>query len=383
MTAVAPLLIPPISFGNGSTSTLPNAIVELGGRRPLILSGSSLERLGVLERIKEQLTSHNLPFETYIGVEPEPSTQNVMTCVNFARSTQCDVVVGLGGGSVMDTAKAVAMLMCGDEDLEDYLNGSRTPTRSVPTIMMPTTSGTGSEVGRGALFFVPERRAKEAVFHDVLLPAKAIIDPVLTHTLPPEITAATGIDALCHAVESFTGRNATPLSEPFSTAAIKNISSSLRQAVWSGDPDAREQMALGSLQAGIAIANAGTNAVHALAYPLQGLNRITHGVANAVLLPYVMEYVLVGNVRKFAEIAALTGCRTSHLSMRDAAEMSVAAVRQLMVDIGLPQTLGEIGITEAQLPDMVNGAMAVTRLLINSPRRLNFTDIETIFREAM
>jgi len=209
-------------------------------------------------------------------------------------------------------------------------------------------------------------------------------DPKLTQSVPPSLTAATGLDALCHAIESYTGLNATPLTEPFSKEAIRQIGTFLRTAVFHGENiEARTGMALGSLYAAIAIANAGTNAVHALAYPLQGINRIQHGVANSLLLPYVMSFNMIGDVDKFSVIAELLGVPISHLSKRAAAETAVAFCKELSEDIGIPQHMREVGVNEDQIGELVEGALNVQRLLDNNPRPIVKEDIEKIYRKAL
>jgi len=321
---------------------------------------------------------------SYVDVEAEPSTDSVAPCLDYARQAECDVVVGLGGGSVLDTTKAVAMLLKNEGTVEDYLGNDLVQRRGVPTILMPTTAGTGSEITPNALFYVPSRRAKEAVISPLIVTPVAMVDPVLTLSVPPSVTAATGMDALCHAIESYTGLNATPLSEPFALEAIRLISANLRQAVMDGQSlRAREGMALGSLYAAISLANSGTNAVHALAYPLQGLNRITHGIANSLLLPYVMEFNLLGNLEKFAKVAEMMGQPVGHSSLRDAAGESARACRQLSQDVGIPQHMSDVGISAAQMGELVGGALKVTRLLKNNPRPIGAEDVERIYERAL
>jgi alcohol dehydrogenase len=291
--------------------------------------------------------------------------------------------VGLGGGSVLDTAKAIAVLVNHEGNVYDLFGQDRVVHSGLPTILLPTTAGTGAEITPNALFYIPDHQAKEAIVSQKIIPNVVIIDPMLTITSPTGLTAATGMDALCHAIESYTGLNATPLSKPFSREAIRLIGTHLRAAtIHGGNLIAREGMALGSLNAAIAIANAGTNGVHALAYPLQGLMHIQHGIANSLLLPYVLEFNMLGNVELFAEIAGLLGVPTCGMSHRQAAEEGVNACRQLSIDIGIPQKLHILGIKEDDLEKLVDGAVHVTRLLKNNPRPIDREDIRRIFYEA-
>lgn len=385
MTNLATLRIPSeVIFGSGCAETVGEQARKLGAKRALVISDQGIQKAGLVDHIQSWLNKTGISSMSYVDVEAEPSTDSVAPCLDYARQAECDVVVGLGGGSVLDTTKAVAMLLKNEGTVEDYLGNDLVQRRGVPTILMPTTAGTGSEITPNALFYVPSRRAKEAVISPLIVTPVAMVDPVLTLSVPPSVTAATGMDALCHAIESYTGLNATPLSELFALEAIRLISANLRQAVMDGQSlKAREGMALGSLYAAISLANSGTNAVHALAYPLQGLNRITHGIANSLLLPYVMEFNLLGNLEKFAKVAEMMGQPVGHLSLRDAAGESARACRQLSQDIGIPQHMSDIGISAAQMGELVGGALKVTRLLKNNPCPIGAEDIERIYERAL
>jgi alcohol dehydrogenase class IV len=385
MKKLAKLRIPSeVIFGSGCAETVGEQARKLGAKRALVISDQGIQKAGLVDQIESWLDKTGISSTSYVDVEAEPSTDSVSPCLDYARQAECDVVIGLGGGSVMDTAKAIAMLLKNEGAVEGYLGNDLVKRRGVPTILMPTTAGTGSEITPNALFYVPSRRAKEAVISPLIVTPVAMVDPALTLSVPPSVTAATGMDALCHAVESYTGLNATPLSEPFALEAIRLISANLREAVINGQSlRAREGMALGSLCAAISLANSGTNAVHALAYPLQGLKRITHGIANSLLLPYVMEFNLLGNLEKFAKVTEMMGQPIGHLSLRDAAAESARACRQLSQDVGIPQHMSDIGISAEQIGELVDGALKVTRLLKNNPRPMGAKDIERIFERAL
>ncbi len=385
MANLATLRIPSeVVFGSGCVETVGEQAHRLGAKRALVISDQGIQKAGLVAQIESWLNKAGISSMSYVDVEAEPSIDSVAPCLDYARQAECDVVVGLGGGSVLDTTKAVAMLLKNEGTVEDYLGNELVKRRGVPTILMPTTAGTGSEMTRLALFYVPSRRAKEAVISSLIVTPVAMVDPVLTLSVPPSVTAATGMDALCHAVESYTGINATPLSEPFALEAIRLISANLREAVIDGRSlTAREGMALGSLYAAISLANSGTNAVHALAYPLQGLERITHGIANSLLLPYVMGFNLLGNLEKFAKVAEMMGQPIAHLSLRDAAGESARACRQLSQDVGIPQHMSDVGISAEQIGELVDGALKVTRLLENNPRPIGAEEIERIYERAL
>ena len=384
-TTVATFRIPAqITFGTGAAESVGAEAKRLGGSRVLLVSDAGLKKAGIVDQVASWLSGQGLSVTVYTDVEAEPSIQSVDACLAVARGAQCNLVVGVGGGSSMDTAKAVAMLMGNEGKAEEYLGTNLVKQRGVPSILMPTTSGTGAEITPNALFYVAAARDKIAIVSPHIIPDVAIVDPLLTLSVPPSVTAATGVDALCHAVESFTSSKASPLTDLYALEATRLIGASLRTAVGNGDDlAAREAMARASMYAGVSIANAGTNGVHALAYPLQGQHRITHGVANSLLLPYVLEYNALSNLPKFVQVAEAMGEPVSGLSMRDAAMRSAEACRLLSEDVGIPKKMSEVGITPEHVDALVEGAMKVTRLLANNPRRIRAEDARAIFERAL
>lgn len=314
--------------------------------------------------------------------QPEPGIEVVERVVERGRSGVIDGIVGLGGGSSLDAAKMASILLRFGGNLRDYLGENQVQGRGLPMVLIPTTAGTGSESTPNALFVVDGE--KQAVVSRHLLPEAAIIDPALTLSAPPSITASAGVDALVHACETYTSLGSTPLSEMYSLRAVELIASSIRTAVWHGsDLKARTDMALGSFLAGVAITNAGTGAVHALAYPLGGKYRVAHGVSNSLMFPYVAEYNVVSNLTKFAILAKALGERVEGLSIRDAALSFVNGVKAIIRDVRLPETLAEVGIGPSDIPHLVEVASRQTRLLKNNPRLLTRDDIEAIYRRAL
>jgi alcohol dehydrogenase len=308
----------------------------------------------------------------------------VATAAAAAKNYGCDVLVGIGGGSALDTAKAAVLLTKNPGTLEDYFGIGLVKQRGVPAILIPTTSGTGAEITPNSLFYVPAIKEKKAVVSPHTIPDVAIIDPLLTLTVPPGVTAATGMDALSHAVEAYTSLNASPMTDLYALEAIRLIGTHLRTAVANGnDLAAREGMARASFYAGIAIGNAGTNIVHALAYPLQGQHRITHGVANSLLLPYGMEFNALSNLTKFAAVAEALGEPVVGLSPRAAAAKSAEACRLLSMDVGIPQRMSAVGIRKEHIGDLVDGAMKMTRLWANNPRQVRAEDARAILEKAL
>jgi alcohol dehydrogenase class IV len=374
-----------ITFGGGAAETVGTEAKRLGATHAFVVSDPNLQKLGVTERIVASLSAQGVRSTVYAEIEFEPSVQSIAPAsAAAAKASGCDLVIGLGGGSTLDTAKAVAVLTRNAGRAEDYLGIGLVKQRGVPSILMPTTGGTGAEITPNALFYVPAAREKKAIVSPHIIPDVAIVDPLLTVTVSPAVTAATGVDALSHAVESYTSLNATLLTDLYALEAIRLIGTHLRTAVANGsDLAAREGMARASMYAGIGIGNAGTNIVHALAYPLQGQHRVTHGVANSLLLPYGMEFNALSNLAKFATVAEALGEPIAGMSPRSAAARSTEACRLLSQDIGIPQTMREVGIKAQDIEDLVDGAMKMTRLLVNNPRQVRPEDARAIFERAL
>jgi alcohol dehydrogenase len=296
---------------------------------------------------------------------------------------KCDIVIGIGGGSSMDVAKAAAVVAGNKAKAVDFLGLNKVPGPGLPMIMIPTTAGTGSEVTFTAVFVRKDLKKKEGMNSHYLYPDVALLDPMLTLSLPPQPTAATGIDALCHAIESYTSINASPMSELVSLDAICLIAENLRTCVHNGNNiEAREKMLLGSLYAGLGLANAGVTAVHSLSYPLGGKFGISHGLANTMMLPAVMVYNIPAAHEKFAMIAEAMGELVDDLSLREAAYQAVEAVDSLIEDCGIYSTLNDFGIKEQDFPELAKVAMTVARPLANNPRKITVEDAIEIYEDA-
>ena len=327
-----------VLLGAGAAETVGAEVKRLGGTHAFVLSDPNLKNIGLTDPIVASISGQGVKVTLYTGIEFEPSVQSIAPAIAAARNAGADLVVGFGGGSTLDTAKAVALLTRNEGSVEDYLGIGLVKRRGVPSILVPTTAGTGAEITPNALFYVPAVREKRAVVSPHIIPDVAIVDPLVTLTVPPDVSAATGIDALSHAVESFTSLNASPMTDLYALEAIRLIGAHMRTAVANGkDLAARDGMARASLYAGIGIGNAGTNIVHALAYPLQGQHRITHGVANSLLLPYGMEFNALSNLTKFGIVAEALGEPVAGLSPRAAAAKSAEACRHAPRRPGAPR----------------------------------------------
>jgi len=372
-----------IVFGCAAFESLADHVKELGGRRPLIVLDKNLSKSGFRERAQAALAAGSLKAVFFDKVEPEPLLELADEGTEAARRGKCDIVVGIGGGSAMDVAKAVAALLPNKGRAVDFLGLNKVPGPGIPTIMVPTTAGTGSEVTFTAVFLRKNLNKKEGMNSPYLYPTLALLDPTLTLSLPPQPTAATGIDALCHAIESYTSVNASPMSEMVSLEAIRLIAENLRTCVHNGrNLEARENMLLGSLYAGLGLANAGVGAAHSLSYPLGGKYGISHGVANTLMLPRVMDFNVPSAQNKFAVIAEIMGESTEGLPLREAAYLAVDAVESLIEDCGIFTTLREIGVPEEDFPELARIALTVLRPLENNPRKVTFEEAVEIYRAA-
>ncbi len=372
-----------IVFGCASFESLADQVKELGGRRPLVVLDKNLSKSGFRERALAVLAKGSLKAVVFDKVEPEPRLELADEGTETARRGKCDIVVGIGGGSAMDVAKAIAALLPNKGSAQDFLGLNKVPGPGLPTIMVPTTAGTGSEVTFTAVFLRKKLNKKEGMNSPYLYPTLALLDPTLTLSLPPQPTAATGIDALCHAIESYTSVSASPMSEMVSLEAIRLIAENLRTCVHNGQSlEARENMLLGSLYAGLGLANAGVGAAHSLSYPLGGRYGISHGMANTLMLPRVMDFNVPSAQEQFAIIAEIMGESTEGLPVREAAYLAVDAVESLIEDCGIFTTMRELGIPEEDFPELARIALTVVRPLENNPRKINFEDAIEIYRAA-
>jgi alcohol dehydrogenase len=372
-----------VLFGIGVLSDLGDLARQFSSKTVLVVIDPALEQTGLFERLRSIFGKTGLGIEIFSDVEPEPYLDNADGAASLGRRIGAEAVVGIGGGSAMDTAKAAAALMTNEGLAETYVGLELLRKPAVPTIMVPTTSGTGSEVTFTAVFTNRNTKAKGGMNSSFLFPDVALLDPELTVSLPPNITAATGMDALTHAIESVTSLSSTVFTEALSLKAVSLISQNLRRAVYHGDDiRSRENMLYGSLLAGLGLANAGVGACHALAYPLGGNYRIPHGLANAILIPHVMQFNLPAAERTMAMVAQSMGEPVDGMPLNRAAEAAVEAVSDLCLDIGIPSSLMDLGIPNEDIPVLVEGALKVTRPVENNPRRLGKEEAYQIYENA-
>jgi alcohol dehydrogenase len=368
----------------GAVEKAGDEAVRFKARKPIVICDPGVAKAGIAEQI-QKLVGEKVggQVDVYSDVEPEPRIESLEQCAATVKQGGYDLLIGVGGGSSLDTSKGVSVLAGNSGSIRDYFGIDKVPNKGLPTILIATTSGTGAEISNNAVFLDVEKKLKIGVVTQYCLADVAIVDPMLTVSMPPSVTAATGMDALTHAIESYTAIKATALTEPWSLESIRLIGKSLRTAVTrGGDLPARYDMALGSLMAGIALANASAGSVHALAYPLGGTYRVAHGISNALMMPYVLEYNALADMNKFAKVAEAMGECIQGLCPREAAMKAVDAVRQLSVDVGIPQRMRDVGVPEEAIEGFVPGAMATTRLMDNNPRKLTEKEVLEIYRKA-
>lgn len=372
-----------IVFGCNCVEELGKRVKSLEGSKALIVTDKGIVNSGILEKVKNILLKDNIEFIIFDKVEPNPLDTTVERGVDIAIREKCNIVIGIGGGSSMDAAKAVAMRVTNREGtLLDYIGINRVKNNPLPIIAVPTTSGTASELTIFSVLTNSKDMTKISIGSDLLTPKIAICDPTLTISMPPSVTAMTGMDALTHAIESYVTTVATPVTKALALESIRLIANNLRRAVSRGeDLQARTNMLLASLLAGMAFRHTRLGIAHALAMPLGSWDiRLPHGLANALVLPYVMEFNLPGNLEGYAEIAIAMG-ESSGDTLRETALKSVKAVKELIRDIGLPKNLKSVGVKREDFDRISQEAMKSGNLAVN-PRICKKEDLISILEAS-
>ena len=367
--------------GPAAIEQLSAELTRLNVQNPLIVTDAILVKSGTVDLALAQLGGRR--YGLFNQVKPEPEISIVEDCTRAYREGGHDGLIGVGGGSAIDIAKGVAAFASHEGPLAELFGVDLVKRKGPPLIAIPTTAGTGSEVTNVAIFSDKQAQLKKGIVSDYLLPDVALVSPLMTLTCPRSVTAASGVDALVHAIESYLSVNASPITDAIALGAIKLIVKALPKAYANpSNLQAREDMATASLMAGMAFGNAGVGAVHALAYPLGGRFNIAHGVSNALLLPYVMEWNKLACVERMRDIADAMGVRVAHLSDKDAADLAVKAMADLCAAVEIPSGLRSFNVPEDAIPAMAEEASKIERLMRNNPRKLTAADIEKIYRAA-
>ncbi len=369
-----------IVLGEGAADRFAEEFLAHGFRKLFLMTAPPIRPL--IEGIVAKIEAAGAEICIYDRITAEPALDEVVGIIDEARSFGVDSVAGIGGGSVLDAAKIVACFARSEQQVADCFGTGLIKQRGLWCACLPTTSGTGSEVSPNAILLDRAEKLKKGIVSPYLLADAAYIDPLLTLTVPAKITAETGMDALSHCIESFTNRHAHPVVDRYALTGIELIAKHLERAVKDGsDREARAALSLGSYYGGLCLAPVNTAAVHALSYPLGGEYHISHGLANAILLPPVMRFNLSSDVAKHAAIARAVGVDCTGLSDEEAAAKGVEAVADLARRCGIPSTLTELGIGREKVESLADAAMKVTRLLVNNPREVTREDAIAIYNE--
>ena len=372
-----------IEYGEGGLGKLLQEVEGFGSKRPLVVTDKGVIKAGILEKIERQLNEGGFKFEVYSEVQPNPSDTLVEEAAELAKKLEVDLIIGVGGGSSMDTAKTMAMLIANGGRVHEYFGLGKVKKEALPVITVPTTAGTGSEVTIWAVLTDTRGRARTKVSlgSALMSPRVALVDPLLTVSLPPAITAGTGMDALTHAIEAYTATISQPITDSLCLYAIELIGESLVPAVMDGENiKARDHMMLGSLLAGIGISNSDVGVAHFLSEAIGGLYNVPHGVATAVFLPYGIDHNLMACPDKYIDIARAMGEDVEGLSKVEAARRSINAAANISKIVGIP-SLKEIGVRKQDFDKICE--IASRNVSINSnARRMTFEGFKKILEDA-
>jgi len=369
----------------------PGAAKEVGsfakgfGKKALIVTDNLLEKIGLLNEIKKSLEGAGVSFAIYDKVVSEPSMEYTEEGLKAFKEAQAEFLIAVGGGSPIDAAKAISALAKNPGKMSDFMGANKIPQMGAPLIAIPTTAGTGSEVTQFTIITDTVKNVKMLIASPNIMPRVALVDPLMTLQMPQGITTATGLDALTHAIEAYVSVKAQPITDTLALQAIRLISGNLRQA-WSdgGNVEARTHMMIGSLMAGLAFSNASVALVHGMVRPIGAYFHVPHGISNAALLPTVIEFSILGNPRRYADIAEAMGEVTPGLSILDAAYLAAKAVKRLNEDLKVP-TLKGLGVEEKKFNSVVN-QMAVDAIASgspgNNPRKPTQEEIVELYHKA-
>ncbi|MBR6746403.1 MAG: lactaldehyde reductase [Muribaculaceae bacterium] len=372
-------------FGPGSRSVLPEVVARLGKSKALVVTDAGLIKFGVAAMVTDILDSNKIAYDVFSDVKPNPTVTNVKNGIEAFKASGADFLIAIGGGSAIDTAKAIGIVVNNPEfaDIVSLEGVAPTKNKSIPMIALPTTAGTAAETTINYVIIDEEKQKKMVCVDPNDIPAVAIIDAELMYSLPKGLTAATGMDALTHAIEGYITKGAWSMSDMFEIEAIRMISRHLPNAVENPtDAEARNGMAIAQYIAGMAFSNVGLGLVHGMAHPMGSLFDVPHGVANALLLPTIMEFNMPACLNKYPDIARAMGVNTDGMSAEDASKAAVEAVRALSITVGIPQHLSDLGITQKDIPALAEQAIADV-CTPGNPREVTIDDIKALYAKVL
>ena len=371
-------------FGPGARSILPEEIKRRGFKKSLIVTDKDLIKYHVVNKVTDILIKNSILFEIFDEVKPNPTISNVKEGILAFKESKADFILAIGGGSAMDTAKAIGIIINNPEfsDVVSLEGVANTKNKSIPIIAIPTTAGTAAEVTINYVITDENNKKKMVCVDQNDIPILAIIDAEMMLSMPKSLTAATGMDALTHAIEGYTTKAAWSLTDMFALQSISMISKSLKKVVDEpNDIEARDVMATAQYIAGMGFSNVGLGLVHGMAHPLGAFYDIPHGVANALLLPYIMEYNMEGCIKKYKDIAIAMGAEVSKLSDFEAAKVAVTMVKNLAISVNIPQHLEDLGVKEEELEALAIAAYSDV-CTPGNPKTTSIEDILRIYRKA-
>ena len=369
-----------LAYGNGCMFQFVEDFVSQKLKKVFIITATPL--LSVIQPLLESLKSKGVSVVIWDNISSEPTTKMLNDALKAYNSSGCDAVTGIGGGSVLDVAKLITVLHDSDQDIQSVFGIGKVAGRKTYIACLPTTSGTGSEVSPNAIIYDEIEKLKKGVISPYLVPDASYIDPLLTLTVPSNVTASTGMDALIHCIEGYANLFAHPITDVYALQGIRLIGANLKRAFDNGnDLEARAKMALGSLYGGLCLGPVNTGAVHALSYPLGSDFHTPHGIANSLLLPYIFEFNLPAMPDRYAQIAIALGAEPADSDI-ETAKHGLEIIIKLCHDCKIPLKLSEIGVPYDAIERMAKAAMTVTRLLKNNPIQLELKDALEIYKKA-
>lgn len=370
-----------IVFGVKSSENVGLEAKALGGKEALLVTDGNMEKMGISGKIEEALVKEGLTVDVFDEVEPEPVMEMAETVAETARKKRYNIILGIGGGSVLDMAKVAAMALTNTGSMRNYVGVDLVRNPGVPSILLPTTSGTGSEVTNVAVVTITEDELKTSIISPYMFGHVAMVDPSLTYSLPPRLTASTGLDALSHALEALMSVNANPITDSLALQAVNLIFCNLLDAYKSGEPESRYGMSLGSLMAGMSFGSAGVCLGHAAAYTFAVSHKVTHGVSCGLVLPYVFRFSAPAIPWKLPEVARAMDLNIENLKPKEMGSVISDAVFELMGELQMPKRLRDLGIPREAVPKLADRLLTFKRLILRSPRQPSKEEALKLFGE--
>lgn len=373
-----------IFSGEGSLEKVTEICMEERAERIFIVSDEGIKKAGLLKKLTDILDGDKKEYQIFDNVKAEPSWQDAQDGVIQAKNYQCDLMIGIGGGSVIDTAKICSLLIGTDKDVKDLLENPVCCKKRIPTLMIPTTCGTGAEATCNAIVAIPEEQTKQGIVNQSMIPDYVILDPQMIRKIPKQIIASSGVDALAHVVECYTSKKATALSDMYAAEGAKLIFHNIEKAYKNEDDmDAKEKMLIGAFYGGIAITGSGTTAVHALSYPLGGKYHIAHGVSNAILFAHVMRFNKDACETQLGNLCDAVYPEKSQLATEEKADYIIRRIEEIVKNTDIPTDLNKFGVKKEDMDFLVEAGSRQQRLLVNNRKELTKEDIKNIYAKVL